>query len=333
MSFRGTALSMQRRTDSTGSVSRHGLTLVELVISVSLGTIVLAGLASAMLIATRATDGVSGPAADVHAARQVADQIAADANHAIAFSEQSGTALELVVPDRDDDGEPETIRYAWSGDDGSGLIRQCNNGAEVTLAQQVSSLAFVYKSRPTFAIEPETLSGQLFSYADLVGGTIGSYDVDEDRWCAQYFKPALPTNTLSWSVSHVSLGMTAQNTARVVFLEIRPADMRLQPADQILQQLAISSAVLPLSLLFNMYEFQDSVELDPTTGVCLVIRQETGSAGARVAYHQNGTEMPQNAHWMTSDDAGESWSTAVNHQDLVLDVYGTITTEGPPRWD
>ena len=94
----------------------------------------------------------------------------------------------------------------------------------------------------------------------------------------------------------------------------------------------MATSYLPMSYGWVNYEFGSTCDLDPATGVCLVLRQTSGSEGARVRYHENGFSMPQNSHWTITGNAGSSWSTPVNNRDMLLYVYGTIVTEGSPQW-
>lgn len=85
----------------------------------------------------------------------------ADIQLAQSFSENTTTAVTFTVPDRNGDNNPETIRYAWSGNAGDPLTRQYNSGAVVTVAENVH----------TFHIDSQSLSANLLNNPDMEGGT------------------------------------------------------------------------------------------------------------------------------------------------------------------
>jgi type II secretory pathway pseudopilin PulG len=127
------------------SVRRHGdrgHTLVELVLSVAVLSIVMASVMSVMLIAVRAVH--QGPAQGAHVASEAVDEIASDLAVAEAVPERGSNALTVIVPDRDGDGQPETIRYFWSGVSGDPLFRTFNDGPTVIVAQDVHEFDLEY---------------------------------------------------------------------------------------------------------------------------------------------------------------------------------------------
>lgn len=122
---------------------RAGHTLVELAVStVALG-ILLAGMGSAILVASRAARPGTAPANAVRAA-SAADEMAADLRMALSFSQRTATAVQFTVADRNGDGDPETLRYAWSGTAGDPLTRQLNAGAAATVCENLHALQLGY---------------------------------------------------------------------------------------------------------------------------------------------------------------------------------------------
>jgi hypothetical protein len=85
-----------------------------------------------------------------------------DLEFALAFSEQTATAMTFTVPDRDGDLLAETIRYAWSGTPGDPLTRQINEGAVATMLEDVH----------VFQHDLPSASPNLLSNADMEAGTL-----------------------------------------------------------------------------------------------------------------------------------------------------------------
>src|SRR4051794_4018386 len=117
-------------------------TLIELVISLAIMAIIATALGSTIVLASRALDQDAGPAAAAVAARRATDRMLADLAAAISFSERTATSVTFTVPDRDGDGVPETIRYAWSGSGGDALTREYNGGRPEAFADGVQRLNF-----------------------------------------------------------------------------------------------------------------------------------------------------------------------------------------------
>ena len=108
---------------------RSGHTLVELVTAMVAGTILLAGLAAVMMIASQVAYTPAASAKQLEAAEAV-QEFGDDARYATMITTRSGRALEFVVTDRDGDGAAERIRYAWSGVPGAPVVEdgQRRNG-------------------------------------------------------------------------------------------------------------------------------------------------------------------------------------------------------------
>jgi len=324
---------MQKRILTPFFHSRRGFTLIEVVASMGIAALALGGITSALVIASRATDTTTGSSSQTTDARVAIDRLTADLNHALSFSEQTETAVTFDVPDRDGDGSNETIRYAWSGTAGDPLTCLNNAGSEITMAENVGQFQLSYLVRPPLPVpDSETTGTTLLSYYNPSSGNTISYSVDQSHWCAQYFKPTLPTNTISWNVDYVYLYLRRDSSYRTFKIQIRTANARQKPTTQGLDEVTEYSSNLPSSYSWRYYQFTGGASLDPQSGACLVVKQDYSSCGARILYIRNGSSMPQNSHWVSTGNAGSSWSTPVNNKDMLFYVYGTITTEGPAQW-
>ncbi len=119
-------------------------TLLEMLLSTAIVAVLLMGVAGAMFVAQR------GMAASTDAAERSSDQaralqmIQTDVSLATAFTERTDRAITITVPDRTGDGQPETIRYAWSGTAGAPLTRQFNGGPVAVLLRDVRQFQFTY---------------------------------------------------------------------------------------------------------------------------------------------------------------------------------------------
>jgi prepilin-type N-terminal cleavage/methylation domain-containing protein len=106
---------------------RRGFTLVEMVLSMAVMTILLGGIASAMILASRAMPDLATPLKAMADGYYAADQLAGELFAAQTITARSATSVTFTVADRNNDSIAETIRYSWGGA-GQPLTRQYNIG-------------------------------------------------------------------------------------------------------------------------------------------------------------------------------------------------------------
>ena len=127
--------------------SRRAYTLVELVAALAASSVLILGLASAIAIAARAL-----PSADEHAARlaeanTAIDLLRADLTVATAVTETSAAEFTLTLPDRNDDGTPETATYTWdSAGDGTPFVRTLTNGPTGTIINNLGKYTYTFNA-------------------------------------------------------------------------------------------------------------------------------------------------------------------------------------------
>lgn len=138
--------------------TRRGYTLIEMVLAAAAASLLMGGLASALLISGK-TMTADGPASsDANRAGLVLGQVGRDLRHALRFSERTATATTFAVPDRTGDGKPETIRYSWSGVLGAPLLYQYNGGTAVSVLSDVKQfrLSGLTRAMPGAALDMPT---------------------------------------------------------------------------------------------------------------------------------------------------------------------------------
>jgi hypothetical protein len=121
-----------------------------MILAMAISTVVIGGLASTLLLASRAVDDSSDPAAETVAAAAAVDQITADLRFALTFTERTPNAVTFTVPDRDGDDAPETIRYSWSGNASAPLLYQYKGGDPVVLVSDVQAFDLTYLTRTVY---------------------------------------------------------------------------------------------------------------------------------------------------------------------------------------
>ena len=123
---------------------RGGFTLLEVLLSTVIVVILLTGVVSSMFVAQGGMAASSAKADCLTLEQRATQMIAQDVSLATSFTERTSLAVTMVVPDRNSDGQSETIRYAWSGVPGAPLTRQYNGGTPAVLAANVTQFNLAY---------------------------------------------------------------------------------------------------------------------------------------------------------------------------------------------
>ena len=91
-----------------------------------------------------AVDDRSGSATVASETGRLLDLMTRDLRLALSFSERTPTAVTFTVPDRDGDGDTETIRYAWETPDGDPAT---NGVAPLTMKYNEADAIVIRRSR------------------------------------------------------------------------------------------------------------------------------------------------------------------------------------------
>ncbi|HUG67601.1 MAG TPA: hypothetical protein VMM76_07610 [Pirellulaceae bacterium] len=127
------------------TVHRAAYTLVELTIAMSLGTVLVVGLASALLISAEGYRGNHGAQQRSTAAQVQADMLS-DLQQATSFTTKTATSVAFKVPDRNGDSKEESIAYDWNSGTKT-LTYSYGGGTAQTLLTDVTAFNFDYLTR------------------------------------------------------------------------------------------------------------------------------------------------------------------------------------------
>ena len=115
---------------------RAAFTLVEVMVSMVVVAIIMGAMASLMRLATTQFDATSSGTSNLTKTTTLLQQITAEVALAKTVTERTATAITFTVPDRNGDGQDETIRYSWTGTAGGAMTRTYN-GTSATIADNV----------------------------------------------------------------------------------------------------------------------------------------------------------------------------------------------------
>ncbi len=310
---------------------RRAFTLVELVLSMAVMSILLGGLASAMIIATRAIPNRESAPGTAMESAYATEQLAGELAVAKTFSVRSPTVVEFKVDDRNNDGVDEVIRYEWSGTSGASLTRKYNSDAAVPVIGDVNEFALDYTLTPVTAqVVPGPTESQETLLMSFTGpGNMTEWSVSSTSWIGQYFKPTLPAGATSWKVTRVRIraALNVNNTG-LSRLQLRTADASNKPTSTIIDEAEMPEAELGNEYLPKELVFQNAGGLAPGAGMCLVLKWVSGVYACNVEYQVSSTSIT-GTNLVTTVNGGSSWTTKSN-QSMTIDIYGTVTGTTTP---
>lgn len=308
---------------------RNAFTLVELVISLAIATILLAGMTSALFLATRAMPGDARPVDQLTSETQTACDLASELASACNIIERGGRAVTFTLADRNGDASPECIRYAWSGTPGEPLMRQFNHGTPVAVLPDVREFALAYDAT---TVDEEYTGLPVESAETLLSSRTSAtwsqnFAIRDAAWIGQYFCPSFPAAALTWKVTRAQVKARYKGGQNgVTAVQLRPALASNLPDAQVLDQALMYESKLISSYRWEEFPFSNASGLAPGAGLCLVlVREVTDTDLAELQYDGLG-----NGGLLYTSDAGTTW-IYYSDRTLLYCVYGTYTTPGPPQ--
>jgi hypothetical protein len=183
-----------------------GFSLVELLLSLGVLVVVLGAATSVVSFVARGVAGPEDPGARSLAARAAADMLLADIAMATTVEVDGPGDVTLTLPDVDEDGVDEEIRYAWSGTGGQPLVRTVN-GQSVALVEGVDGFTLVCESSTRESeAGATTVTGPVERIAGVTPlATSAAIEQIRTRVIGQRFVPRLDESASSWNLREVAL--------------------------------------------------------------------------------------------------------------------------------
>jgi hypothetical protein len=241
---------------------------------------------------------------------------------ALSVTEMSANAITFTVADRNGDGAPETIRYAWSGVAGEPLTRQYNGGSTGTILPAIQSLQLQYdKTSQSYYTTSEGSEVLVFSYTN--GLLAQDVSVTSSNYVGEYFVPSLPNNTVSWRISRVKISARSGGAAKgMCSLQLRTATPAGTPTNRVLDQVAIDESTLGTSYAWLQLPFSAHWGLNPNSGYCLVLNWISDAEALQV--QKNTLSLLSSYNFCKASSTGGSWNVSTLDS-LLMYVYGVPT--------
>jgi prepilin-type N-terminal cleavage/methylation domain-containing protein len=320
------------RTHLRTRPARRGLTLAELSVSLAVIATLMVAIGSVMVLTGRAVGMSATQAAEARTDDLVAT-MASEERMALTVTERTPISITFTVADRDHDGQPETIRYAWSGTPGDPLTRQYNTEAAVVIAKDVQKFNINYLTQSAAAATPpadveSTTDDLVFSHE--TGATTG-FAMSTTAWCAQSFigKLARPDAT-SWRVTEVQIMGTAtgSTTGKSWTVSLCP-DLLGKPntLNPIEQKTLPMSNFATTAKWSSLLPFTNTAQnLNPSQKYWIVVSQSALTTTGTVSFDNSSGDTADPA--ATTATAGTLW-TSYTTRDIKIRVYGRYKYPGP----
>lgn len=302
---------------------RFGFSLIEMVVSLSIVSILLVGMTSAVVLASRALPSNDTPAAATVDSARALHQLRDDLRAATELLNRTATSITLHLPDRDGDGRPEVITYAWAGTPGDPLTRVEDGNATIVILGNVNNLAldYVYEKQDTaFPGPPGSTSSEqlLSSFESSDTANTEDHRLKDDEWLGTIIDPSLPADATAWRITRsLFYGNKQGGSGSTITFELRGSAGDTPNAtihDSVTRDESTMSD-------WDWYETTfDSPDFSASETAAIVLANYGGGDAGKWNYYAADSAPTQ---MFTSADEGASWDEATGDEELFHYVYGT----------
>jgi len=319
---------------------KRGVTLIELVLSLTVATMIMGSVVSAVVMSSRALPNPEDPLTTTIASYDLLDLIAGDLYAAESFTTRGANTVEFTVADRNNDGVSETIRYRWSGIAGNSLERYYNGNLPTELSTNVYAfdLSYLTHDQNTSFYQQTTPSQSEVMLASFDGWsgvttTTTLMPINNTERLSEYFTVTAPPGATQLTFTRAVVMMSRNSVAPINFTvgihrpitvgQTEPSPTSIGPSA------TVSGSALPTLSLWTEIPFS-RVDITNLTrnDYCLVLGGN--EATSVFAKSLTSTTAPADGtvqRWST--DAGATWIPATAMQDandLQFKVYGYFKT-------
>lgn len=178
-----------------------------MVVSLTLLSIVMVSVGSALFFAARAVPDADSPTTTLIEDSITLSRIAEDLALATHVTERTAHAITIIVPDRTGDGVPDRIRYTWAGSAGDPLTYALNDGSPENLLDRAQdfSLAYGYTTRTVTIPSGTTTDGPEVLLAEHDVAPVWTWSLNKNKGVGERIIPTLSTNAAGYKVTRIQL--------------------------------------------------------------------------------------------------------------------------------
>lgn len=322
----------------------RGFTLIEVLISLGISTLLLAGLGGVILLSVKAIPNSGSAANRIGTSTRGADMLTTELYYAQSFTSLGTNSVTFTVAPRNGDATPETITYSWSGVVGDPLLRQYNGNPPAPVVANVASFSLAYnkaqrqnvKTIKTSSTTPEQLLASCTGWPGVTP-TLKDFAASSTNQVSEYF--TIPNSVSAWptgatlNVTRVRLPLkafTGGGASYTVGLYQPAATSGPAPsAVAIGSPVTVSASTLTSSYVWtDIYVPGASVSNPNQNGFCVVVSAPTTTSSVNAQYLYSTSAPSDTPTMQTTTTGGSSWgpTSSTNQQDLEFSFYGQFTT-------
>jgi prepilin-type N-terminal cleavage/methylation domain-containing protein len=324
--------------------ARRGFTLIELTMALVVTTVLVGAVGSLVVMTTRAAAGNPRALSNSAGAAEAIDRFVAELSCAITVSEATSSAVSFTVADRNNDAQPETIRYSWAGA-GTPLRRELNAAAAVNVTGNLAQLNLAYtttKQTTTSSVTNSVDSGEvlLSSFTGWTGitPTIRELALTPAFQATQFFridKVSLPSTLTSLRLTKVRLMMRKGTGTNNYTVAIQGPGAGPQP-DAVNRGSPVTTPAAALGATMGWVDvpLPDTTFSSKLTDFNIVVKG-TGANSGLVRYLDGAGAPADVPVFLYSTDSGSSWLPASgrNRYDMPYEVWGSYISTSTTNVD
>lgn len=285
----------------------RGFTLIELTVSLGVVALVLAATGAVLSISSRLWPSRSDPTSARTQSAAALAELARDLAAATRVISVSATAIEIEVPDRDDDNAADKLAYAWGGA-GSALTRRLNTGTPVAVTPVLAQFSIAADIAESVIVSSQTTTGsqEIVYFANAADTTIA--DISSLLAVGQCFTLNLPAGAQSALVGSVDIEMR-RGLGGSVLVSLRDAQGDV-PGNATLASATVADSAMSPSVTWQRVNFTNPATVRPGQRVCVTVEWASGITPAGVAVQPLTT--PPAGSWAVRRVSLLPWATQTN---------------------
>lgn len=309
------------------SRARSGISLLELVVSLPSTAMLIGCLGLCIGLMMKAKTQDENLFQTSYQLTETQSRISSDLESATSIAFISPTRVEFTVPDRNNDGLPEQIKYEFASSTSS-VLWSTNNGPQTALFDDVSLFELTPRSTVVSATVPchQFSEVAILKRIDALPGSVYKEQViNASKAIGQYLVPDLSVANARWDFGKLRLMVKSAGVSQDGVLRVRVtgSNASLTPSSTIHTEINIAESSLGPTYRWLSIPIAPISWQDANNPLCITLSSGGGTGDvAYVQYLECTTGMPTNANLLTSSNGGSSWTASNGTKGLRHYAYG-----------